>query len=65
MIHILFGPNEFSLRAEMDLIKDSLGDRESLASNTTVFEAKQLGVNQLMDTCLALPFLGSHRLIIL
>lgn len=65
MIHILFGPDEFSLHSELEIIKDSLGDRESLASNTTVFEAKQLGINQLMDTCLALPFLGSHRLIII
>ena len=64
MLYILFGPDEFSLREELERIKDGLGDRESLASNTTIFEGKQVGLNQLMDACLALPFLGSHRLII-
>jgi len=64
MFYILFGPDEFSLREELERIKDSLGDRESLASNTTIFEGKQVGLNQLMDACMALPFLGSHRLII-
>jgi DNA polymerase-3 subunit delta len=64
MFYILFGPDEFSLREELERIKDGLGDRESLASNTTIFEGKQVGLNQLMDACIALPFLGSHRLII-
>ncbi len=64
MFYILFGPDEFSLREELERIKDSLGDRESLASNTTIFEGKQVRLNQLMDACMALPFLGSHRLII-
>lgn len=64
MFYILFGPDEFSLREELELIKDGLGDRESLASNTTIFEGKQVSLNQLMDACIALPFLGSHRLII-
>lgn len=64
MFYILFGPDEFSLREELERIKDGLGDRESLASNTTTFEGKQVSLNQLMDACIALPFLGSHRLII-
>jgi len=64
MLYILFGPNEFSLREELGRIKDGLGDRESLESNTTIFEGKQVSFNQLMDACMALPFLGSHRLII-
>ena len=64
MFYILFGPDEFSLREELERIKDGLGDQESLASNTTIFEGKQVSLNQLMDACIALPFLGSHRLII-
>jgi DNA polymerase-3 subunit delta len=64
MLYILFGPDEFSLREELERIKEGLGDRESLASNTTIFEGKQVGFNQLMDACVALPFLGTHRLII-
>ncbi|MCK4362348.1 MAG: DNA polymerase III subunit delta [Dehalococcoidia bacterium] len=64
MFYILFGLDEFSLREELERIKDGLGDRESLSSNTTTFEGKQVSLNQLMDACIALPFLGSHRLII-
>lgn len=64
MLYILFGGDEFSLREELEKIKDGLGDRDSLASNTTVFEGHKLRLNQLMDACLAMPFLGSHRLII-
>ena len=64
MLYILFGADDFSLREELVKIKESLGDGDSLASNTTVFEGHRLGLNQLMATCLAMPFLGSHRLII-
>lgn len=64
MLYILFGANDFSLREELGKIKESLGGGESLASNTTVFEGHQVKLNQLMDACMAMPFLGYHRLII-
>ena len=64
MLYILYGADEFSLREELGRIRDGLGDRESLASNTTLFEGKQVSLNQLMDACMALPFLGTHRLVI-
>ena len=64
MFYILYGSDEFSLREELERIKEGLGDREALASNTTVFEGKQVGFNQLMDACMTMPFLGSHRLVI-
>jgi len=64
LLHILFGANDFSIREEMTKIRDGLGDGDLLASNTTVFEGRQLKLNQLIDACSAMPFLGSHRLII-
>jgi DNA polymerase-3 subunit delta len=64
MLYILHGPDDFSLREELGRIKNGLGDREALDSNTTFFEGKQVGLHQLMDACMALPFLGTHRLII-
>ncbi len=64
MLYILFGPDDFSLRQELERIKDGLGDRESLSSNTTIFEGKQASLGQLMDACTALPFMGSHRLVV-
>ena len=65
MLYILFGPDDFSLREELERIKDGLGDRESLSSNITVFEGKQVSLGQLMDACTALPFMGPHRLVVI
>ena len=64
LFYILYGADDFSLKEELERVKAGLGDRDSLASNTTVFEGQRLGLNQLMDACMAMPFLGSHRLII-
>ncbi len=64
MRYILFGADDFSIKEEVEKIKAGLGDRDSLAYNTTVFEGQRLGLNQLMDACMAMPFLGSHRLVI-
>lgn len=64
MLYILFGPDDFSLREELEKIKAGLGDRELLASNTTIFGGRELKLNQLMDVCSVMPFLGTHRLII-
>lgn len=64
LLYILFGANDFSLREELKRIEESLGDGGLLTSNTTIFDGRQLKINQLMDACSAMPFLGSHRLVI-
>ncbi|MBE0415538.1 MAG: DNA polymerase III subunit delta [Dehalococcoidia bacterium] len=64
LLYILFGADDFSLREALGEIKEGLDDREALSSNTTVFEGHQVRLNQLMDACMAMPFLGSHRLVI-
>ena len=64
MIYILYGHDEFSLHEELNHIKNSLGDREALATNTNEFDGKQVAPGQLLDACKAMPFLGTHRLVI-
>ncbi len=64
MVYILFGADDFSLREELEKIKEGLGDKELLAYNTTIFEGHQLKLSQLVDVCSAMPFFGSHRLVI-
>lgn len=64
MLYILFGADDFSMREELEKIKEGLGDKELLASNITVFEGHQLKLSQLIDVCSAMPFFGSHRLVI-
>ncbi len=64
MLYILFGADGFSLREELKKIEEGLGEGELLESNTTMFEGHQLRLGQLTDVCSAMPFLGSHRLVI-
>ncbi|UCH51612.1 MAG: DNA polymerase III subunit delta, partial [Chloroflexota bacterium] len=45
-------------------IKNELGDKEMLAVNTSVLDGQQLNLNQLKDACSVVPFLCSHRLVI-
>jgi len=64
VIHVLYGHDEFSLKEALNRIKNELGDREALATNTTEFDGKQVAPGQLLDACKAMPFLGTHRLVI-
>ena len=64
LFYILYGADDFSLKEEVDRVKAGLDDGDSLASNTTIFEGNQVRLNQLMDACMAMPFFGSHRLVI-
>lgn len=64
MIYVLYGHDEFSLHEALNRIKSDLGDREALATNTNEFDGKQVAPGQLLDACKAMPFLGTHRLII-
>lgn len=63
MLYILFGPDDFSLREALEKIKEGLGGREIF--DTTVFEGHQVKLNQLKDACMAMPFLGSYRLVVI
>ncbi len=64
MVHVLYGPDDFTLRQQLDEIKGSLGDRESLALNTTVLDGRRLNPLPLIEACSAVPFLASWRLVI-
>lgn len=64
MLYILFGANDFSLRERLEELKKGWGDEESLAINTTFFEASKLTPSQLLNTCDSTPFLGENRLVI-
>jgi DNA polymerase-3 subunit delta len=64
LVYILFGTDDFSLRQELEEIKSTLGDKESLALNTTVLDGRRLTVSQLTNTCSTVPFLANCRLVI-
>lgn len=64
MFHILCGQDDFSLSQALERIKADLGDRETVATNTTRLEGQRLTLAELRNKCDAAPFLSSHRLVI-
>jgi len=64
LIYVLFGADDFSLRKRLEEIKSRLGDKESLALNTTFFDSQQLSLSELVNACDTVPFLGTNRLIV-
>ncbi len=63
MLYMLFGPDDFSLRERLKELKKGWDDEGSLAINTTLFEAERLTLNELVDACNTMPFLGQRRLV--
>ena len=64
MIHIFYGPDDFSLHQAIKKIKADLGDSEMLAVNTSRLDGRHLTLNELRNACGAVPFLSSYRLVI-
>jgi DNA polymerase-3 subunit delta len=64
MFYILYGLDDFSLNQAVQEIKAGLGDRETIATNTTSLEGQHLTLSELRNKCDAVPFLSSHRLVI-
>jgi DNA polymerase-3 subunit delta len=64
MFYILYGRDSFSLNQSVEEIKAGLGDRETVATNTTSIDGRNLTLGELRNTCDVLPFLSSQRLAI-
>ncbi len=65
MVYVLFGVDDFSLRQELEQIKNGLGDKESLSLNTAALDGRRLVASQLIDACNTIPFLSNYRLVII
>ena len=64
MLHIFYGRDTFSLRQALAQIKAQLEPQEMLDYNVTFLEGRQVTPEQLMAVCETVPFLASHRLVI-
>lgn len=64
MIHIIYGPDDFSSREYLAEIKKGLGEPDTLATNTTCLEGGKLTLAELRAAAEALPFFGEKRLVI-
>ncbi|OGN98427.1 MAG: DNA polymerase III subunit delta [Chloroflexi bacterium RBG_13_51_52] len=65
MLYILIGEDDFSIRQELQIIKNSAGDPSSLLSNTAVLEGNKVTPEQLHAACETVPFLADKRLVII
>ncbi|MCK4273418.1 MAG: DNA polymerase III subunit delta [Dehalococcoidales bacterium] len=64
MLHVLIGEDDFSIRQALEEIKKGIGDATALMSNTTVFDGRQVTLEQLRSACETVPFLSEKRLVI-
>jgi DNA polymerase-3 subunit delta len=64
MLYVLYGQDDFSLSQAVGKIKADLGDRETVAANTTNLDGQRLPLGELKNKCDTAPFLCSHRLVI-
>ncbi len=64
MLYILYGEDDFSLKEELNRIKESSGDKELIASSTEELSGQHLTLEQLITICDTLPFLAPKRLVI-
>jgi DNA polymerase-3 subunit delta len=64
MLYILHGRDDFSRREELNRIKTSLDSDGMLASNTDVLDGREVTLEQLTAICDTVPFLASHRLVV-
>jgi DNA polymerase-3 subunit delta len=64
MLYILYGQDDFSLSQALEKIKAGLGDRETVEINTSRLEGQHLTLSELRNKCGTVPFLASHRLVI-
>jgi len=64
MFYILYGQDDFSLNQAVDRIKIDLGEPQMLAVSTARLDGQKLALSELKENCGAVPFLSSHRLVI-
>ncbi len=64
MLYLFYGADSFSRREALDRLKKELDADGMLGTNTVIFAARQTAPAEVVAACGAVPFLGSHRLVI-
>lgn len=64
MLHVFYGPDSFSRREALATLKSKLDEDGALSTNTDVVDGRQATPEAVMAACSTIPFLGSHRLVI-
>ena len=64
MVYVFFGPDSFSRGEAVSAIKAELDRDGDLAANTVVLDGNRTTPEEVIAACSTVPFLGSHRLVI-
>ncbi|MDO8531703.1 MAG: DNA polymerase III subunit delta [Dehalococcoidia bacterium] len=64
MLYVLHGEDAYSRRQALEAIRTGLGPADALITNTTVLDGASVSVSQIKQACETVPFLSSHRLVI-
>ncbi len=64
MLHILWGPDDFSISQALEEMKEGIGNPSVLSANTTTLDDQQMTLDELKTVCGTLPFLAERRLVI-
>lgn len=64
MIYVFYGPDSFTLHEALAELKSELNSDGMLATNTATFEGSQLRPDELLAVGGTLPFMGTHRLVL-
>jgi len=64
MLYVYYGPDSFTRHEALAALKAHLDDDGALSTNTAVLDGRQTTPEEVIAACSTVPFLGSHRLII-
>ncbi len=64
MLHVLIGEDDYSISQALEEIKRSIGDPTALLTNSTIFDGRQVTIEELQAACATVPFLAEKRLVV-
>ena len=65
MLHILYGPDSYSLHQELEAIKKSSGSDAAAGTNIVELEGEKVSLTDLKIACETVPFLADKRLVVI
>jgi DNA polymerase III subunit delta len=64
MLYIICGDDNFRCHKTLQDIKTRLGNDDMAGMNTSLLDGRKLTLKELSDVCDAVPFMSSHRLVV-
>ena len=64
MLHVFYGPDSFTRHEVLADLKKSLDEDGALSTNTVALDGGGTTPEEVISACSTVPFLGSHRLVI-